>query len=103
MFKPARNPHNSIRNGKAVDRICIVIDISDGVVTVTYTATFKASTKLPFENKEFWYPVRPAEKEGDLEPLPAVNDKAQWVSLRRGHKVAGSKVKTLPNILFFFY
>jgi hypothetical protein len=87
--------HNSIRKGNPIDRICIVLEVSDSFVTVTYTATFRGSTTLPFKDKSLWYPVAPAEKEGNLEPLPAVNEKAQWVSLRRKQRVTSSTVITI--------
>jgi hypothetical protein len=68
-------------------RMCVVLkEPLNGSVHVTYTATFKRASALPLRlDHTLWYPVAPAETGGGREPLPSVNNTAQWVSLRRVH------------------
>jgi len=90
-----------IKKGKPVTRICIVLAVNTGSVDVTYTATFIGSTKLPtsFTDNSYWYPIKPATKEGNLEPLPsAINPQTpQWVSLRQTQRLTQDPVNLIAG------
>lgn len=85
-----------IRKGDPVTRLCIVLTPGAHSVDVTYQATFAQSTSLPgnFTDKDLWYPVSPAKKEGSHEPLPALGDgKAAWASLRKTQTITQDPVE----------
>lgn len=71
----------------------MVLAVSATSVTVTYLATFSKATTLPTTlDKNYWYPVDPATKEGTLDPLPALNTRAQWASLRKKQEITEATV-----------
>ena len=76
-----------------MERFCVVLAVTDMSVTVTYFTTFAKATTLPTTlDKNYWYPVDPATKEGTLDPLPALNTRAQWASLRKKQHVTEATV-----------
>ncbi|KAF9237982.1 hypothetical protein BU15DRAFT_75592 [Melanogaster broomeanus] len=87
----------AIDANKPVTRYCIVLGKDASSVTVTYVATFNyrpGEAKLPAnleKEKQYWYPVTPAANERQYTPLPAFNKHAQWVSLRKKHKLEFSE------------
>ncbi|KAI9571765.1 hypothetical protein HD554DRAFT_1819731 [Boletus coccyginus] len=89
-----------IKQGKPVRRICLVLVPGQTSVQVTYVATFGQSTTLSTElDKAMWYPFKPATKEGNLEPLPALsNGKAQWASLRTKHTITKNPADVISGL-----
>jgi hypothetical protein len=79
----------------------IVLRVDSDKLKVAYLATFAharslRSTGLDTNGIQNWYPVKPAPKEGSLDPLnplvPTEQAVAQWVSLRRSFDVSDKKV-----------
>ena len=87
-----------IKAGNSVERFCIVLAATATSVTVTYLVTFDKATALPTTlDNNYWYPIKPATKEGTLEPLPALNTRAQWASLRKKQYITGATVSWLET------
>ncbi|KAF9219437.1 hypothetical protein BS17DRAFT_811159 [Gyrodon lividus] len=87
-----------IKKGKPITSFCIVSNQNSTHVTVTYLATFDKSTTLPTTlKKPYWYPIDPAKKEGSYVPLPALNERAQWASLRKKQELQLSALPQVPK------
>jgi len=89
-----------IKQGKAVTRLAIVLVAGTSSITVTYLATFAGSTSLPttFSDKTMWYPIAPATKESNYDPLPALpNNTAQWACLRKKQTITADPVNKVAD------
>ncbi|KIJ13217.1 hypothetical protein PAXINDRAFT_13967 [Paxillus involutus ATCC 200175] len=93
-----RNSNSStalaVRGNRSHGRYCIVLQKGDTFVDVAYFTTFNYQTAFPAalaRRLNFWYPVQPAWQESfPYHPLPALSGFAQWVSLRRKHRIIGN-------------
>lgn len=87
-----------IVKGDPVTRLAVILIAGSSSVIVTYFATFAKSTSPPttFTDKTLWYPVAPATKESDYDPLPALpNNTAQRASLHTKQTITESPVGSL--------
>lgn len=88
---PGSTTATNINEGKPVNRICVVLYTDRSTsMQVTYVATHGYKDFLPLElDKTMWYPISPAPWENyELPPLPRINARVQWVSLRYTHTIS---------------
>lgn len=108
--KPQSTTVQRIVKGKPCQRMAVVLDVASNQLTVAYLTSFGGSATLVSvgideDQIHNWWPIKPAEKEGDLEPIDMMGHQGGlegcWVSLKNKYFVTSEDVKLLDQRLFW--